>query len=437
MLARTERRTRTAGPFARTFTLVGRSEAGMTLVELMVAISLIAIIMSGLALSIGVDYKAVALARARQVAESAANQRLEQLRDVDYASMALDSQPVHSTDSSNPDYYVNGASNQYYDIAGTGTPGTGTPNETLIVNSPNGPVKHVDPTSTTIGTTVIDIYEYVTWVDDPAIPGTQNLKRLSVVVKYQSVPTVGNSKILRESVVLTDGTVTLPNTATTTTTSTTTTTTAATPTTTLPAGTPCGTFSIAGSSGGAGGYTASRTITITMALSGCSATPGPVLASFADNGGTWGGDVTYNSASPTFAFSITSTGDGTKTISGRVRDGSSGTYSNLASRAIILDTTLPTTPGSYTRAISCSGNNRAIVFSWSASTDTYLTGYHIYANSGGSTYSLLGSTASLSYTVNDIKTTNATTQYKVAAYDAAGNESSATTPISVTKNLCA
>ena len=411
----------------------------MTLVELMVAISLIAIIMSGLALSIGVDYKAVALTRSRQVAENAANQRLEQLRDVDYASMALDSQPVHSTDSSNPDYYVNGPANQYYDVTGTGTPGTGTPNETLVVQlTPTpGPVVHHDPTLLTIGTTVIDIYEYVTWVDDPAIAGTQNLKRLSVVVKYQSVPTVGNSKILRESVVLTDGTVTLPNTATTTTTTATTTTTTATTTTTLPAGTPCGTFSIAGSSGGSGGYTASRTITITMALSGCSATPGPVLASFADNGGTWGSDVTYNSASPTFAFSITSTGDGTKTISGRVRDGSSGTYSNLASRAIILDTTLPTTPGAYNRAISCSGTNRAIVFSWTASTDTYLTGYHIYANSGGSTYSLLGSTASLSFTVNDIKTTNATTQYKVTAYDAAGNESSATTPISITKNLCA
>ena len=430
MIARTHRRKRTAGRFARAIAHEGRGEVGMTLVELMVAISLIAIIMSGLALSIGVDYKAVALARSRQVAESAANQRLEQLRDVDYASMALDSQPVHSTDSSNPDYYVNGSMNQYYDVTGNGTP-----NETLIVQvTPTpGPVKHLD-TPVTIGTTVIDIYQYVTWVDDPAIAGTQNLKRLSVVVKYQSVPTVGNSKILRESVVLTDGTVTLPDTATTTATASTTTTTTATPTTTLPAGTPCGTFSIAGSSGGAGGYTASRTITITMALSGC---PGTVLASFADNGGTWGADVTYNSASPTFAFSITSAGDGTKTISGQVRNGSGGTYSNLASRSIILDTTLPTTPGAFNRTISCSGNNRNIVFSWTASSDTYLTGYHIYANSGGSTYSLLATTASLSYTVSDIKTTNATTQYKVTAYDAAGNESSATTPISITKNLCA
>ncbi len=91
----------------------------MTLVELMVAISILAIVMSGLALSIGVDYKAVALARARQVAESVANQRLEELRDVDYDTMALSSQPTHSTDPTNPDYYVstNGVN---YDVTGTG-----------------------------------------------------------------------------------------------------------------------------------------------------------------------------------------------------------------------------------------------------------------------------------------------------------------------------
>ncbi len=93
------------------------SEAGLTMVELMVAISIIAIIMSGLALSIGVNYKSVALARARQVAESAANKRLEELRDVDYADMALDVQPVHSTDPDDPDYWVS-ANGVNYDVTG-------------------------------------------------------------------------------------------------------------------------------------------------------------------------------------------------------------------------------------------------------------------------------------------------------------------------------
>src|SRR6476661_1530146 len=109
----------------------------MTLVELMVAMSILAIVMSGLALSIGVDYKAVALARARQVAESVANQRLEELRDVDYDTMALSSQPVHSPDPTNPDYFVS-TSGVNYDVTGTGQ------NEALIVDSPDGPVDHIE-----------------------------------------------------------------------------------------------------------------------------------------------------------------------------------------------------------------------------------------------------------------------------------------------------
>src|SRR4051812_65163 len=223
---------------ARASRQVAKSELGMTLVELMVAISILAIVMSGLALSIGVDYKAVALARARQVAESVANQRLEEERDVDYASMALSSTPAHSTDTTNPDYYVTTPSGvPTYDVTGTGQ------NEVLIVDSPDGPIDHFD--TQTVGTTAVDIYQYVTWVDDPAIAGTQNLKRLTVVVQYHTVPTIGQARILRESVVLTPGNVILPSSATTTTSSSTTTTSSSSTTTTTTAST-CGSFSIAG-----------------------------------------------------------------------------------------------------------------------------------------------------------------------------------------------
>ena len=44
--------------------------------------------------------------RHRQVAEAAANKRLEELRDVDYDQMALGTEPVHSIDPRYPDYYV-------------------------------------------------------------------------------------------------------------------------------------------------------------------------------------------------------------------------------------------------------------------------------------------------------------------------------------------
>src|SRR4051794_37697015 len=156
----------------------------MTLVELMVAISILAIVMSGLALSIGIDYKAVALARSRQVAESVANQRLEELRDVDYTTMALLVPPSlsQSGDATNPDSYLNSTATTY-DV-------TGTAQYEALITSPTGPVDHIE-SPVTVGTTVVDVYQYVTWVDDPGIAGAQNLKRLTVVVQFHSVPTVG------------------------------------------------------------------------------------------------------------------------------------------------------------------------------------------------------------------------------------------------------
>lgn len=392
----------------------------MTMVELMVAISVIAIIMSGLALSIGVNYKAVALSRARQVAESAANKRLEELRDVDYADMALDVAPVHSTDPDNPDYWVstNGVN---YDVTGTGQ------NEELIIG---GGVQHFE-SPVTIGTTVVDIYQYVTWVDDPAIAGTQNLKRLSVVVKYQTTPTVGGAKILRESVVLTNGTVELGSSSGTTTTSSSTTTTSS-PTTTTTTVSACGTFAIAGSSGASIGYTSSTTVTITMALSGCGS---DVKANFSNDGGitSWSSDYSYSSSSTTLAWTL-DPGDGTKTVSGRARDGSSSP-TMLNSRSIVLDTTKPTTPGSLSRSLSCSGTTRTVNLSWAAASDTHLVGYHVYRSTNGVSWVLLKSTAFLN--ANDTNSKSLTSvRYYVTAYDAAGNDSNASSTISLAKNQC-
>jgi hypothetical protein len=395
----------------------------MTLIEVMVAVSILALIMSGIALSIGVNYKAVALARSRQVAEAAANKRLEELRDVDYASMALSTQPVHSPDPQNPDYWVS-ADGSTYDVTGNGD------NETLIVDTTAGPITHVE-TPVTVGTTVVDIYQYVTWVDDPGIPGTQNLKRLSVVVEYHTVPFIGGSHILRESVTLTPGTVTLggdtPGSATTTTTST------STSTTTIASG--CGSFSISGSTGASGGYSASPTVTITMALDPCG---GTVIANFSNDGGnTWGPDVTYSSSGPTIAWTLTP-GDGTKTVTGRARFSSDPVSSawSIGGHSITLDTIAPTTPANLTRTVSCSGTTRTVVLSWSAASDLHLVGYHVYRSTDGVTWTLVTSTSSLTASdTNDKSLTSV--RYYVTAYDAAGNNSNASSTIALSKNQCA
>jgi prepilin-type N-terminal cleavage/methylation domain-containing protein len=401
-----------------------RTEVGMTLVELMVAMSILAIVMSGLALSIGVDYKAVALSRSRQVAEAAANKRLEELRDVDYATMALAPPgPTHSTDATNPDYYVS-ADGKNYDVTGAGQ------NEALIVADVGEPgIDHLE-SPVTIGTTIVDVYQYVTWVDDPSIAGTQNLKRLTVVVQYHSVPTVGQARMLRESVILTSGNVTLAAGSVTPSSSTTTTSTTV-PTSTTTTATTCGSFSVAGSSGASTGFTASTTVTITMALTGCGTS---LIANFSNNGGaTWGSDFYYSAVATTLAWTLPG-GEGSKTISGRARDGAPGTPWSLTPQSIILDTTAPTKPASISRTASCSGSTRTVVLMWTASSDTYLVGYHVYVSSDGTTYSLLASASGLSKTTTNSKTSPI--YYKVKAYDSAGNESSATSVISLSKNQC-
>ncbi|MGZ4795812.1 MAG: hypothetical protein ACXV8T_07955, partial [Acidimicrobiia bacterium] len=98
-------------------------------------------------------------------------------------------------------------------------------------------------------------------------------------------------------------------------------------------------------------------------------------------------------------------------------------------------TTAPTAPASISRTVSCSGSTRTVVLNWSAATDTYLVGYHVYISTDGTTWSLLASTAGLANTRTNSKTLTSV-RYYVKAYDSAGNESSASSTISLSKNQC-
>lgn len=418
-------RRRGLGPAPRLRFPRNADERGISLVELVVAITVMAIIMSGLALSLSVDYAAVALARTRGVAEAAANKRLEEFRDVDYASLALSSQPQNSADTTNPDSFVssNGAT---YDVSGKNE------KEDLIVAAGTGPVAHLEA-DVTIGTTVIDVYKYVTWVDVPSIAGTHNLKRLSIVVRYHAMPRGTSMRFLRESVVLSPGTVSVGASAVTTTTSTTTTTLppVTTTTTTLP-GTTCGSFTVTGASPATSGFTGTTTVTLTMSLASCGSS---VIVNFSNDGGaTWGTDFAYSSTKKTIAWTLTS-GDGLKTISARLRNGVSGSPKSLAAKTITLDTVKPTTPISFTRTATCSGSNRTVVLRWSTAFDTNLVGYRLYRSTNGTTYSLLSTLATLT-TSNKHSKSLTSVRFYVIAYDKTGNTSNATTTISLAQNQC-
>jgi prepilin-type N-terminal cleavage/methylation domain-containing protein len=395
----------------------GRGDEGMTLIELIVAVTILSMVMTGLAASIGLSLKAVQLARARQVAESAANKRLEELRDVDYPNLALESMPVFNSDPNNPDHFVSGTT---YDYSGKGQF-----EQMIVETNPPGPVAHIE-SPVVVGGTVVDVYQYVTWVDDPTIPGTQNLRRVTVVVQYHQIAVKGTDHILRESALFTPGTVTLPDAAPSTTT--TTTSPPATTTTTAPAST-CGSFSVSGGGASQVGYTATTTVTVTLAMSSCG---NDVDVNLSNDGITWGPDVPYDNSNPTLAWTLTG-GDGVHQISGIAHNGS-GSWA-LGAQSIILDTTLPTTPGTLTRTASCAGTTRTVNLSWGTSSDTNLVGYRVYRSTDGVTWQSIASTTGTSATDTNSKSLT-TVRYYVKAYDKAGNDSNATNTITLSKNQC-
>ena len=396
-------------------------EAGMSLIELVVAMTLLAVVMVGLSSSIGVAYRVVALGRQRQVAEATANKRLEELRDVDYAQMAMNEAPVRSSDPTSPDAFVS-EDGAMYDVTGEGD------FEPLIVDAvAPGPVLHVE-SPVVIGTTKVDVYQFVTWVDAPDVPGTQNLKRISVVVKYRDVSVPGTARVLRESVLFTAGTVSVPRSGSTTSTSTTTTTP---PTTTTVPADGCGSFAVSNGSGALVGYTATRTVTLTLAMGPCAE---PVWVSFSNDGGaTYGAESAWDAANPTLGWTV-NPGDGTKTIVGRSRNAAGSTW-NIGSRSVILDATNPTAPGTLNRTVTCTGTDRTVTLTWGASTDENLVGYRVYRSTDGVSWSIVSSTTGLSASDTTAKSLTSL-RFAIAAYDRAGNESTTSNIITLAKNLC-
>jgi prepilin-type N-terminal cleavage/methylation domain-containing protein len=431
---------------ARGWMRARRGDDGFTLLEMVVAISLLAIVAVAFAASVHLGFRTIALARQRQIASEKAGSLLEHLRSIPMDQLALspvpvsdppDQPPAYRADPTHPDHYVSTDGAQF-DWDG---PGPGVAEPLVFANLGAGElagVRHVeDPIA--VGTTLMEIYQYVTWVDDPALPGAENYKRITVVVRYKAPSVNGVNQTLRLSSLYADDTIELPALPTTTTpssttvASTTTTTTAATTTTSGSCATdttpPAGGFGIQGGAGAEAGFTAQPSVTLVMAFTdGCS----PIVARFRNEGGVLGGDVLYDPVQPDFAWSLTS-GDGTKTVGGEVRDGA-GNAATLTDVSIVLDTTKPTVPGTLARTVSCAGTNRTVTLSWGVSTDANFRSYRIYRNTG-SGWSELARTDNLSYTDTHKKSLD-TVQYYVVGYDKAGNQSDATNTIALAKNQC-
>ncbi|MDQ1468024.1 MAG: hypothetical protein QOH10_2439, partial [Actinomycetota bacterium] len=404
--------------YERAASELGSGSDGFTLIELVVAVSLLAVVAGGFVASLGLGFKTIALARQRQTAASIAEARLEHLRSIPYTRVALPEALTNSADTANPDHGVSldGAT---FDIDGHGTM------EPLIVVppvgvDPGGGVRHLeDPV--TVGTTVMEVYQYVTWVDDAGIPGTQDYRRATVIVVYKSAVVNGISRVVRASAIFSSGSVSIGGTTTTAAPSTTvapTTTVPPTTTTTLPQSAcpgdhaaPAGTAKINGTSSSEAGFTAGQNVSLNLTLSDACT---PIKTRVANSGGTWSAWTTYDPANPLFSWALT-TGDALKQVDVEVTD-NVGNTAALTSVTIILDTTKPTVPGTLTRIVSCSGTDRTVTLSWGIATDTNFRGYRIYRSTDGVSWSVFSQVSQTTATDATLKKSLDSVRYYVVAY---------------------
>lgn len=394
------------------------AEAGFTTVELMAALSIMAIGFFALAGALGFGLRQITLSRQRQTATEIGNARIEHLRNVPYDAVALTTQPLHVDDPENPDYFVS-ADNTQFDVTGDGD------YEDLIVDDAGGQVLHLeDPLQ--VGTVTMEVWQFATWFDQP-----NNVKRLTVMVVYKP-QVLGPSRMIRASTFFTPGSVTIegsqaganqgggvPTSVPT----------AAPTTCASDTSGPSGDFTILSTSGQQG-YTSSTSVNLSMSLTDpCS----PITVQFSNDGAAYSNIITYDSANPSVSWTLMPV-DGTKTVWMRASD-ANGNISIFDPKSIVLDSQSPTVPGTLSRTVSCSGEDRTVTLAWGTSTDTNFSGYRIYVSTNSGSWTVLSTTSLLTETTTNKKTLDSV-RYYVEGYDKAGNKSDATNTVSLSKNQC-
>lgn len=414
----------------------GSAEGGASLVEVMVATFIFAIAVLGVVGTMGSSLSLVGNSRQRSAAVAVAQERLERVHTIPYERVALycgclgAAQPTYSSDATNPDHSLTTDSSKFVADASHSEP--------VIFDATNGALKHVDD-PVTVGHTEFNIYQYVTWYDDPNIAGTQDYKRVVAVVTWKFPVATGHTNRVFESTFIGGGSVTVPVATIQPTASPGTSPTPSTAPTATPgtcgadSAAPTGTVSVLSGAGAVQGYTSSANVQVSV---NATDTCAPITASLSNDGSSFTAVTTVTSgATSTVTWTVPSTPNGTKVIYVRFADGRGNTTTSYTG-TIVLDKTAPTVPTSV-RTASCtiSGNNRIVNLTWNASTDTNLIGYRVYKSINQATYTTLATTAGQSVSDTDSKGYNSVT-YRVTAYDKAGNESGVPNDLSFSKNSC-
>lgn len=167
-----------------------RSEAGLTLIEVMIATLILVVGILALLYDFDSSRKLTLVAERRTTAAHRAQQELERLQSLSYSQLAMTSAPTKSTNPVSPDYYVNYNSPVTCTSAGAGcfaySSTEPTKEEPLVVSSEGA----ISPSATawSAGDLSGYLYEFVTWHEDKTCgavcekEGGKNYKRLTVVL---------------------------------------------------------------------------------------------------------------------------------------------------------------------------------------------------------------------------------------------------------------
>lgn len=390
-----------------------REEDGLTIVEVMVALSLLALAMVGLTASSDSGLRLVGSSKARQTATEVANATVERARSTPYEVLAMRTGETYETASTSPDVAVTAGETKY--DAGDGA------EDLVVLDESDEPLHH---TQETVGGLDFEVYRYVTWVAVDEEP--EAYKRVTVVVQWAGRAAGGGPNRVTVSTFINADGVGWTSTGSTTTSpptsappSSTTSSTAGSACATSDGTGPAGSITILAGTGANQGYTAVPTVTLSLTASDLC---GPVSMEFSNDGSSYSGLEAFSTSK---AWTLPS-GDGLKQVWVRYADG----HDNLsvASAEIRLDTARPSTPGGFTLTAP---NANSVRLTWTASADSspgVLVGYRVYRQIGSGPFAnrppSLGAPCSTSpCRWDDSVDKKVTYSYYVVAYDAAGNES--------------
>ena len=164
-------------------------ERGITVVEVMVAVALMVVGISAMLTTFDGSRDLVSTSEKNGIAAHRGQLEVEKALSLDYANVALTSMPAHSGSASSPDYYANSDGSYQWDQGSSPQPA-----DPMVVDATGGALVHVSSWSDGQSRLSGSVYRYVTWIDEPNVPGAHNAKRITVAVTVDNAGAAGLKK---------------------------------------------------------------------------------------------------------------------------------------------------------------------------------------------------------------------------------------------------